>query len=252
MVASRKKKKVERGVPAHVAVIMDGNGRWAQRRGLPRLVGHRSGINSARSIIKCCTSLGVRVLSLFAFSSENWFRPKEEVKGLMEIFLDALEREVIELDANGIRLKFMGDIAALDTELCDAIKAAEIRTHGNTKLDLVFAVAYGGHWDMAQAARRLAHKVSLGEIVPGEVNEEVFHGFLSTAALPSVDLLIRTGGEKRVSNFFLWELAYSEIYFSDVLWPDFTEKDFSQAIEFFINCRRRFGRTSEQIEAPNC
>ena len=153
MVASRKKKKVERGVPAHVAVIMDGNGRWAQRRGLPRLVGHRSGINSARSIIKCCTSLGVRVLSLFAFSSENWFRPKEEVKGLMEIFLDALEREVIELDANGIRLKFMGDIAALDTELCDTIKAAEIRTHGNTKLDLVFAVAYGGHWDMAQGRR---------------------------------------------------------------------------------------------------
>ena len=252
MAVSTKKKMVDGAIPAHVAVIMDGNGRWAQRRGLPRLAGHQSGISSVRPIINSCASLGVSVLSLFAFSSENWFRPREEVRGLMKLLIDALEREVDELDANGIRLKFIGDITALDVRLCDLIKAAEARTYENTQMDLVLAVAYGGKWDLAQAARMVARRVLSGQIDPGEINEEVLSRYLNTAELPSVDLLIRTGGEKRISNFLLWELAYSEIYFSDVLWPDFKSKDFDQAIEFFANCRRRFGRTSEQAEASNC
>ncbi len=252
MIAPTKKKMIDEVIPAHVAVIMDGNGRWAQRRGLPRLAGHQSGISSVRPIIDSCASLGVNVLSLFAFSSENWFRPREEVRGLMKLLVDALEREVDELDANGIRFKFIGDIAALDVRLCDLIKAAEVRTQKNARMDLVLAVAYGGKWDIAQAARMVARGVSSGRIDPEEINEELLNRYLNTAELPGVDLLIRTGGEKRISNFLLWELAYSEIYFSDVLWPDFRPKDFDQAIEFFASCRRRFGRTSEQAEASNC
>ena len=170
----------------------------------------------------------------------------------MKLFVDALEREVAELDANGIQLKFIGDIGALSATLQNAINAAEVRTRNNTRMDLVLAVAYGGRWDLAQAARKLAQQVAAGELEPEDIDERAFHQALETASLPSVDLLIRTGGEKRISNFLLWELAYSEIHFSDVLWPDFTTSELDRAMQFFTRRQRRFGRTAEQVEALNC
>jgi undecaprenyl diphosphate synthase len=227
---------------------MDGNGRWARRRALPRQVGHQAGIKPVRATVELCVEAGVETLTLFAFSSENWRRPVDEVRGLMSLFVDALEREVDELDANGIRVRFIGDLDALNPALRRATDAAIERTSRNSRMDLVVAVAYGGRWDITQAARTLAAEAAAGRLDPGAIDEAKIASALQTAASPSVDLLIRTGGEKRISNFLLWDIAYAEVFFSDVLWPDFTGAELRRAFEFYARCERRFGQTGEQIE----
>jgi undecaprenyl diphosphate synthase len=231
---------------------MDGNGRWARQRALPRPTGHRAGIKPVRSTVEYCAERGVQVLTLFAFSSENWRRPPDEVRGLMSLFFDALEREVAELDANGIRLKFIGDRTQLSKSLIAATSAAEARTANNTRMKLVIAVAYGGRWDLVQAAQTLARRAVAGEIDADSIDEAAFAAALETAHLPEVDLLIRTGGEKRISNFLLWDVAYSELFFSNLLWPEFGDEELGRAFEFYAQRQRRFGQTGEQIEAPRC
>lgn len=252
MVARVQKRGRETAAPRHVAVIMDGNGRWARHRGLPRQAGHKAGIKPVRMMVEHCAQRGVKVLTLFAFSSENWQRPPDEIKALMSLFIEALNREVAELDANGIRLRFIGQLDSLGPKLNAAIEAAETRTRDNERMDLVLAVAYGGRWDLAAAARALAHDVEKGDLAAEDVDESRLGAALATASLPPVDLLIRSGGERRISNFLLWELAYSELYFSDVLWPDFTEAELDAALDFYIGRQRRFGRTSDQVEIESC
>jgi len=248
MVANPTRPKAQLVVPRHVAVIMDGNGRWARRRALPRQAGHRAGTKPVRATVEVCAEAGVETLTLFAFSSENWRRPVDEVRGLMSLFVDALEREVAELDANGIRIKFIGDLDSLNPLLRGATEAAVERTKQNTRMDLVVAVAYGGRWDITQAARKLAAEAAAGRLDPSAINEAKFAAALQTSGSASVDLLIRTGGEKRISNFLLWDIAYAEVFFSDVLWPDFTATELRKALEFYARRQRRFGRTGEQIE----
>ena len=240
------------GVPEHVAVIMDGNGRWAKNRSLPRRIGHRYGITPVRTTVEYCANLGVRYLTLFAFSSENWGRPREEVNSLMSLFVDALNREVAELDARNIRLRFMGENRRLGPALREAMRVAEIRTRANTSLELTVAVAYGGRADLVNAARKLARQAAAGKLDPEQIDMDRFAGELEMAQIPDVDLLIRTGGDRRVSNFLLWSLAYSELYFSNVLWPDFTAGELDSAFGFYRSRQRRFGHTSEQVEAGAC
>jgi undecaprenyl diphosphate synthase len=231
---------------------MDGNGRWARQRALPRISGHRAGIKPVRKTVQYCRQAGVEALTLFAFSSENWSRPPDEVRGLMGLFLEALKREIDELDANGIRVCFIGDRARLSPLLAEATRQAELRTARNDGLLLTIAVAYGGRWDIVESVRSIAAGVRAGEVDPAAIDEAMVAGGLSTAALPDVDLLIRTGAERRISNFMLWQLAYSEIYFSDLLWPQFSEAELRVAIDFYGQRQRRFGRTAEQVEANNC
>jgi undecaprenyl diphosphate synthase len=252
MVANPAPPKAQSLAPRHVAIIMDGNGRWARRRALPRQAGHHAGIKPVRAAVELCAESGVATLTLFAFSSENWRRPAEEVRGLMSLFVDALEREVEELDANGIRLRFIGDLDSLNPALRRATEAAVARTQRNSRMDLVVAVAYGGRWDLVQAARKLAGRAAAGELDPNAIDETVLAAALQTSACSEVDLLIRTGGEKRISNFLLWDIAYAEVFFSDVLWPDFTAAELRKAFEFYARRQRRFGRTGEQIEAVGC
>lgn len=252
MVANPALPKAQLRVPRHVAVIMDGNGRWARRRVLPRAAGHRAGIKPVRAIVEACASSGVERLTLFAFSSENWRRPADEVRGLMSLFVEAIDREVAELDANGIRLKFIGDLPALGAALRETAAAAERRTAANGRMELVVAVAYGGRWDIAQAARHLAAEAAAGRLDPAAIDEATFAAALRTGARPDVDLLIRTGGEKRLSNFLLWDLAYAELFFSDSLWPDFSVTELNRAFEFYAARQRRFGLTGEQIEVASC
>ncbi len=252
MVALVQKHGAATVVPRHIAVIMDGNGRWAARRALPRQAGHKAGIKPVRMIVEQCAQRGVKALTLFAFSSENWQRPPDEINALMGLFIEALNREVAELDANGIRLRFIGQLDALGPELNAAIEAAEARTRDNDRMDLVLAVAYGGRWDLAAAARSLAREVENGTLAAEDVDESRLGAALATASLPPVDLLIRSGGEQRISNFLLWDLAYSELYFSEVLWPDFTEADVDAALDFYAGRQRRFGRTADQVEIENC
>jgi undecaprenyl diphosphate synthase len=242
----------ELNVPRHVAIIMDGNGRWAAQQSLPRIAGHQAGIKPVRATVERCAAHGVDVLTLFAFSSENWRRPPDEVRGLMSLFLEALEGEIAELDANGIRLRFVGDLAKLAPELTEAVWNAERRTAANHGMQLVVAVGYGGRWDLVQAARRLAREVKSGRLSPEAIDEAAIAGALETRSLPEVDLLIRTGGEKRISNFLLWDIAYSELCFSDVLWPDFDEAELHRAFEFYAQRQRRFGQTAEQLGATHC
>jgi undecaprenyl diphosphate synthase len=239
-------------VPNHLAIIMDGNGRWARQRALPRASGHKAGIKPVRATVEYCAAHGVGQLTLFAFSSENWKRPPEEVRGLMRLFLEALDREVDELDRNGIRLAFIGDRGKLSPGLDAAARRAERRTARNSRMQLTIAVAYGGRWDIVQAARKLAGEVAIGALEPSAINEARFARALETAELPPVDLLIRTGGEQRISNFLIWDMAYSELYFSDVLWPAFDTAELERAFALYAQRQRRFGRTGEQIEAANC
>ena len=240
------------GVPDHVAIIMDGNGRWARKRGMPRHAGHRSGVKSVRATVEHAARLGIRQLTLFAFSSENWKRPEDEVAVLMRLFLEVLHREVAELHKNGVRLEFIGERSRLSQRLNDAIAAAEEQTATNDGLRLVVAVAYGGRWDIVNAARRLATMARDGDIDPSAIDEADLAAGLQLAGMSDPDLLIRTGGEQRISNFLLWNLAYAEIYFSDVLWPDFREKDLDEAVAYFAGRQRRFGHTSEQLDAAKC
>lgn len=249
MVASFSKSGGDVLAPRHVAVIMDGNGRWATNRALPRQAGHTAGIKPVRNTVERCALSGVDVLTLFAFSSENWKRPREEVTGLMSLFVDALHREVAELDENGIQLRFVGAVDTLSPTLQDAIRAAENRTRNNDRMTLVLAVAYGGRWDLTCGAKKLVRAVINGEMEIGDIDEETFGASLEMGEFPDIDLLIRTGGERRVSNFLLWNLAYSELYFSDILWPDFSDEALEQAFEFYQNRQRRFGLTGDQVGA---
>jgi len=234
-------------VPRHIAIIMDGNGRWAAARGQARASGHKQGIVSVRMAIEECAKHKIEALTVFAFSSENWKRPKEEVSMLMSRFLQALDDEVAELHENGIRLSFVGNLEQLSPQLRQRMDAAATLTAGNSRMRLVIAIAYGGRWDIATAARRLAERCLAGELRADEVDEDRLAGHLALAGLPDPDLLIRTGGEQRISNFLLWNLAYTELYFCDALWPDFDERELDAAIEHFGRRQRRFGLVPEQV-----
>jgi undecaprenyl diphosphate synthase len=236
-------------VPHHVAIIMDGNGRWAKARGEPRRVGHRAGVNTVRSTIEESVRQGVQVLTLFAFSSENWRRPDSEVDFLMELFINALEREVKRMRKNGIRLRVIGDIAAFPQKLQKRIHEAEVATHDNTGLVLQVAANYGGRWDIVQAARRLAEAVKRGDISPDDIDEQLFASTTALGAVPDADLFIRTGGDLRLSNFLLWHSAYAELHFTPVLWPDFDVTAYRDALASFASRQRRFGRTGEQLQS---
>ena len=231
---------------------MDGNGRWAKARGKPRHAGHRAGVKSVRSTVEAAAEQGVQYLTLFAFSSENWARPAEEVSRLMGLFVEALRREVSELHRNNVRLRFIGALDQLSEGLQKKIAAAEAKTASNTGLVLHVAVAYGGRWDITCAARALVAKAAAGEIGPQDVNESALSAGLQLAGVPDVDLLIRTGGEKRISNFLLWNLAYAELLFTDVLWPEFDKAEFDEVLAEYAGIQRRYGHTGEQIEAAKC
>jgi undecaprenyl diphosphate synthase len=236
-------------LPRHVAVIMDGNGRWAKARGLPRIAGHRKGKESVRALVAACGEYGIPCLTLFAFSSENWRRPKTEVRLLLELFLGALDREVGELHANGVRFRVIGDTGRFGARIADRIREAEALTADNRRLTLTVAANYGGRWDIARACRRLAEEVAAGRLRADAITPESLEPFLSLADLPEPDLFIRTGGEQRISNFLLWQLAYTELYFTPVLWPDFDRDQFALALQSFAGRQRRFGQTGEQVEA---
>jgi undecaprenyl diphosphate synthase len=236
-------------VPRHVAVIMDGNGRWAERRALPRAAGHRAGAKAVRVTIEECVRRGVGALTLFAFSSENWQRPATEVGLLMQLFFESLEREVGELDANGVRIRFIGDRARLAPALAERMASAEARTAARGRLDLAIAVGYGGRWDIAQAARRLAAECAAGDRSADSIDESAIAAGLANAGRPEPDLFIRTGGERRISNFLLWDLAYTELWFTDTLWPDFDAACFASALADFGGRDRRFGRVAGEATA---
>jgi undecaprenyl diphosphate synthase len=234
-------------LPRHVAIIMDGNGRWARRRGMPRQAGHRAGVKATRRAVEACARRGIPVLTVFAFSSENWGRPRREVGALMTLMIEALDRQVGELAEKNVRLRFIGERGALPDAILERMNAAEVRTRENTGLTLVVALAYGGRWDIVNAARALAEDVAAGKLDPSGIGEEAFAARLSLGGLPDPDLLIRTGGESRISNFLLWHLAYSECYFSEGLWPDFNDAELERAIAFFADRERRFGKTPDQL-----
>ncbi|MBT8098135.1 MAG: isoprenyl transferase [Gammaproteobacteria bacterium] len=240
------------GIPRHIAIIMDGNGRWARKRAMPRTAGHRAGVKSVRATVEHAGRLGIEHLTLFAFSSENWNRPADEVSRLMSLFVEALQREVAELHRNKVRLEFIGDRSQLGEGLNQKIAAAEEQTANNDGLHLIVAVAYGGRWDITEAARRVCGRVMNGTLRPDEVSEDDLAQALQLGGVPDPDLLIRTGGEKRISNFLLWNLAYAEFWFCDVLWPDFRAEDFDQALAHFSHCQRRYGKTGEQLETMKC
>jgi undecaprenyl diphosphate synthase len=235
-------------VPLHVAVIMDGNGRWARARGKPRHAGHRAGVKSVRATVEAAAERGVQVLTLFAFSSENWERPEDEVSNLMGLFVEALRREVAELHRNNVRLRFIGALDQLSDGLQAKMAAAVKKTAHNTGLILNIAVAYGGRWDIANAARALARKAAAREIDVAAIDVDAVADELQLADVPDPDLLIRTGGEQRISNFLLWNLAYAELWFTDVLWPEFDKAEFDRALTAFARKQRRFGQTGEQVE----
>lgn len=235
-----------RPVPRHVAIIMDGNGRWAKKRFLPRVAGHVKGVESVREIVRACIEQGVEYLTLFAFSSENWRRPAEEVSLLMQLFVTALQQEVEKLNRNGVRLRVIGDLSRFDTRLQELIRNAEAATAGNTRLHLTIAANYGGRWDILQAVNRLA---AAAPDKAGSWTEADLEPYLSTHFAPEPDLFIRTGGEERISNFLLWQLAYAELHFTETLWPEFDAEALAAAIASYQRRERRFGRTSEQLTA---
>ncbi len=243
---------IDPNLPVHVAIIMDGNGRWARNRSRPRHSGHRAGVKSVRRSIEYAARLGIRHLTLFAFSSENFRRPPDEVSALMALFVEALQREFAELHRNNVRLDFIGERHRLATSLTDKIEAAERETAGNDGLHLIVAIAYGGRWDIVEAARRLGERIAAGKLESSAIDESMLQAELQLAGVPDPDLLIRTGGERRISNFLLWNLAYAELFFSDVLWPDFDDADFDVAIEFYRQRQRRYGHTGEQLETMKC
>lgn len=236
-------------VPRHVAIIMDGNNRWAKKRFLPGVAGHKAGVDAVRAVVEVCAEAGVEVLTLFAFSSENWQRPAAEVGALMELFLVALRREAKKLDKNGIRLRIIGDRSRFRPELQAAMHEAEQRTAHHSKFLLQVAANYGGQWDIVQAAQQLARSVQDGQLQPEDITAERLQSCLSTASQPLPDLCIRTGGERRISNFLLWQFAYSELYFSSLFWPDFKHQAMRDALADFSSRQRRFGKTCEQVAA---
>jgi len=236
----------ERLLPRHVAIIMDGNGRWAKKRMLPRMAGHRRGVEAVREAVKGCAEQGIEFLTLFAFSSENWRRPADEVSFLMQLFVLALEQEVAKLHQNGIRFKVIGDLSRFEPKLVDMIREGERLTSSNTRCTLTIAANYGGRWDIANAVQRML--ADHPEHAAG-FDADALNPYLSMAYAPEPDLFIRTGGEQRISNFLLWQLAYTELYFTDQLWPDFDRESLTAAIESYRRRERRYGRTSEQLQS---
>lgn len=234
-------------VPQHVAIIMDGNGRWAKQKGKIRTFGHKAGVKAVKASVSYAIKHNIAALTLFAFSSENWNRPAEEVGVLMELFRLVLNSEVKKLHKNNVRLRVIGDTSRFDSKLSDKINKAEALTANNTGLTLNIAANYGGKWDIVNAARILCAQVKRGELELDDINETLFHSHTSANDLPEVDLLIRTGGEQRISNFLLWQLAYAEMYFTEVFWPDFNEEVFHQAVANFSERQRRYGLTGEQV-----
>jgi undecaprenyl diphosphate synthase len=239
--------KTPAALPEHIAIIMDGNGRWANQRHLPRVAGHKAGLEAARVIIRACSERGIKALTLFAFSSENWQRPAQEVQALMQLFITALRSEVNKLHKNNVQLRVIGNMSRLNTDLQEAIRAAEAKTANNTGLILVVAVDYGGQWDITQAAQHLSELVLNGKLRPEEITVERFQQALSTKDLPPADLLIRTSGEQRISNFLLWQLSYAELYFTETYWPDFDLHALDVALQFFAERERRFGHATDKI-----
>ncbi len=234
-------------LPRHIAIIMDGNGRWAKHRFLPRQAGHRAGLNAARRTIEACVQQGIGALTLFAFSSENWQRPRTEVSNLIELFVGALDSEVAKLHKNNIRIRFIGAHAAFSQALQDGMRQAEKLTQSNIGLVLNIAISYGGRWDVVQAVRRLTFEAVAGNIQPEEIDEARLSHALTLSGSPDPDLFIRTGGEQRISNFLLWNLAYTELYFTDSLWPDFDAAALQAALDWYAARQRRFGRISEPV-----
>jgi len=236
-------------LPRHLAIIMDGNGRWAQRRRRPRVIGHRAGARAVNRTIDFCLEKGIQVLTLFAFSSENWARPQDEVDGLMKLFLHALDREVEELRRRGVQVRFIGDRTRFAPAIAERMAAAERQTEANTQLVLAIAASYGGRQDIVQAARALAHEVAAGRLSPDAIDESMLGSHVALADLPPPDLFIRTGGDTRVSNFLLWQLAYTELWFTETLWPEFDATVLQQALDDYAQRERRFGLTSAQVAA---
>ena len=235
-------------VPRHVAIIMDGNNRWAKKRLMPGIAGHKSGVEAVRSVVEVSAKAGVEVLTLFAFSSENWRRPAQEVSALMQLFTMALEREVKRLKRNNLRLVVIGEKTAFSEKIQKLIAEAESSTATNTGMTLVIAANYGGQWDIAQAAKKLALDVQAGLVDAEAIDESALHQYTCLSEFPAPDLLIRTGGEQRISNFLLWQCAYSEFYFCDAFWPDFRDEEYQKALNVFANRTRRFGRTDDQLK----
>lgn len=238
----------QQSLPRHVAIIMDGNGRWAQAKGKPRVFGHKKGVESVRNAVKFCRQLNIESLTLFAFSSENWRRPEQEVSTLMELFMFVLTNEVKKLDKNNVKLKVIGDISRFSEKLQKSVAKAQQMTMNNTGLTLNIAANYGGQWDIANAAKQLAKQVENGEIAADDIDETKLSQYISMQEQAPLDLLIRTGGDLRISNFLLWQAAYAELYFTDTLWPDFNEQAFADAIACYVSRERRFGCTGEQIK----
>jgi undecaprenyl diphosphate synthase len=234
-------------LPRHIAIVMDGNGRWARARGDTRTDGHRAGVEPVRMVIEECVRQTVEALTLFAFSSENWGRPRDEVMSLMSLFVESLEAEIGELHSSGVRLRFIGERAELDARLRASMASSEQTTRVNTRLNLQIALSYGGRADIVGATRRLCGRVSRGEIGIEQIDETSFGAALALGGLPDPDLFIRTGGEQRISNFLLWNLAYTELYFTECLWPDFDAANFEAALQHFATRRRRFGLTEAQV-----
>ncbi|MDR2215090.1 MAG: di-trans,poly-cis-decaprenylcistransferase [Nevskiaceae bacterium] len=231
-------------LPRHVAIIMDGNGRWATQRGQPRQAGHKAGVRPVRLCIEQCARRGIAALTLFAFSSENWGRPSEEVGALMSLFVQAMDDELDELHRSGVKLRFIGDRLSFPVRVQSRLVGAEARTAANTGLQLQIAMGYGGRWDIVQATRKLAARAASGALRPADINEATLSGELALTGLPEPDLFIRTGGEQRISNFLLWNLAYTELYFCDALWPDFDEQGLQAALDWFAGRERRYGLTA--------
>ena len=238
----------ENRLPEHLAIVMDGNGRWAKQRKKPRAYGHQQGVVSARDIVEYCGRLGIKALTLFAFSSENWNRPEKEVSFLMQLFIKALHSESKKLNKNNVCMKVIGDVSGFDLKLQKTIKQAEQLTAENTGLKLYVAANYGGRWDLVAATKVISEKVRAGDLLSSEIDEDELSRHLCLNNAPQVDLFIRTGGESRISNFLLWQIAYAELFFSEALWPDFGANELSEMIKEFAQRERRFGRISEQLE----
>ena len=243
-----KKQILEQGdMPAHIAIIMDGNGRWAKSRNLPRVAGHGEGINSVREIVRVCGEIGISYLTLFTFSSENWRRPRKEVSAIMKLLLGTIKKEIKNLHKNNVKLSSIGNLEDLPKDACEGILEGIEMTQNNTGLNLILALSYGGRQELLMAIRRIADKIQSGEMKIDQVTEEKLAHELYTANVPDPDLLIRTGGEHRLSNFLLWQSAYTELYLSDIFWPDFREKELVDSIQDYQARQRRFGQTGEQI-----
>lgn len=238
-------------IPQHIAIIMDGNGRWAKQQGENRIFGHHEGVNSVREIVEAAAEIGVKYLTLYAFSTENWNRPKEEVDALMELLVATISGETPQLNKNGVKLEAIGDLKSLPADCYDELQEAIKATEKNTRITLVLALSYSSKWEITNAVREIAKQVEHGSLKASDITEETISDYLCTKAYPDPELMIRTSGEHRISNFLLWQLAYAEFYFTDTLWPDFRKNDFYNAIVYYQGRERRFGKTSEQISSQH-